>query len=256
MGMHHGYLVAETTADRLIEALDAYAGTFTIGAPAAQFEDLRPGSDSTGWKLAIGERDGRAYLLDPALLLSGDPDLVVALSRDLGATVAGAGAETVSGTYWFHAATAGTLRRSHWNCYDAVSEPFDRGDPLLIEADIGLEDIDGVGIVAALDDMGFDVTPWSDAGPWSALRYTGDRLPEVPGDLGEARRAHREAHRVDAAHKPTVVRRGRIFDLAHPASRLPGGEPVRAAATRGGCLGVLAAGLAIVAVALGGVLPA
>jgi len=78
--MHHGYLVAETTPDRLIEALGTCAGDLTAGAPATRFEDLDLGSDDAGWTLTVGERDGRAYLLDAAFLLSDDPDVVVAMS--------------------------------------------------------------------------------------------------------------------------------------------------------------------------------
>jgi hypothetical protein len=255
VGMHHGYLVAASTADRLIGALGAYAGDFTTGAPAARFEDLNLGSDDAGWNLAVGERGGKAYLIDTAFLLSDDPDLVAALSRDLGGTVVGAGAETVSGSYWFHVATDGVVRRSHWNSYDAVSEPFDRGDPLPTEADAPLEDLDGDGIMAALTDLGFDVATWSDQGPWRALTYTGERFPEVAGELDGARDAHFEAHKVDKPSKPTVVRRGDGYDIAHPSSRMPGGEPVAAAAKGGGCFGVIAAGIAVVAIASAGFLP-
>ena len=105
----------------------------------------------------------------PAL---GRPDLVVALSRDLGATVAGAGADRQRRLL---------VPRGHrWRCapgysnsYDAVSEPFDRGNPSPTEADAPLEDLDGDGIMAALADVGFNVATWSGQGPWRALSYTG-----------------------------------------------------------------------------------
>ena len=132
MGMHHGYLVAETTADRLIEALGAYAGDFTAGAPAVRFEVISTSGRTTPagtWPSA--SVTGMAYLLDTAFLLSDDLDL--ARRRCPGTSRHGGGCgsrDRQAGGYWFHVATDGVARRVHSNSYDAVSEPFDRGDPL------------------------------------------------------------------------------------------------------------------------------
>jgi hypothetical protein len=62
-------------------------------------------TDDEGWVLAIGERDGRALLLDTSMVFSEEADLILAMSERLGLVV-GAGAETLSGTYWLTAARA------------------------------------------------------------------------------------------------------------------------------------------------------
>ena len=218
--------------------------SFMTGAQAARFEDLDLGSDDAGWNLAVGERDGRAYLLDTAFLLSDDPDLVVALSRDLGATVAGAGAETVSGDYWFHVATDGVVRRAHWNSYDAVSEPFDRGDPLPTEADAPIEDLDGDGIMAALADLGFDVATWSDTGPVARTHL--HRGP-VSGGARRARRCARsplrgpQGRRAVQADRRPAGRRLRHRSPVEPDA----GRRARRRRGQGQRLGLIAAGLAM-----------
>ena len=248
MGMHHGPFAAMTTPERFVEALSAYAGVFELGPPVADFDDLGLGSDDDGWTLAIGERDGRTYVIDTSLLLSHEADLVVALSRDLGGTVVGAGAETASGTYWFAAATDGESRRVHWNGYDSVTEPFDDGDPLPTEADAPLEDLDGDGLRAAIDDLGFDILPWEEGGPWRRLRYSGETFPSVEGPFGPRLEAHMRDHAIPEGKrpKPKVVRRDGGYDIAHANSQQPGGE-----ATSGGrgCLG--GAMLAMLVLALG-----
>src|SRR5215203_3896252 len=135
MGMHHGYLAIEAPIARALEAMGALTGTFVLGSSVARFEDLALEDDDDGWQMAIGERDGRTYIVDTSMMLGSDPDFVSALSARIAGTVVGAGAETVGGTFWFAAATSGGLRRFHWNGYDSVDEAFDIGELLATEID-------------------------------------------------------------------------------------------------------------------------
>src|SRR5918993_2391597 len=220
MGMHHGYLAIEAPMERALEAMGALTGGFTLGAAAAQLEDLDLEDDDDGWQMAIGERGGRTYILDTSMMLGSDPDFVAALSARIAGTVVGAGAETVSGTFWFAVATSGALRRFHWNGYDSVDEPFDIGEPLAPEIDRPLEDLDGEGLLAASDSFGFALGDWSEHGPWQALTYTAETLPDE-GPLGAELSAHLAAHPVDGSGAATIVGRtdaaGQAgFDLAHP----------------------------------------
>jgi hypothetical protein len=220
MGMHHGYLAIEAPMARALDAIGDLTGRFVLGATVARFEDLVLEDDDDGWQMAIGERDGRTYILDTSMMLGSDPDLVASLSARIAGTVVGAGAETVSGTFWFVAASSGAVRRFHWNGYDSVDEPFDIGELLASEIDQPLEDLDGEGLLAATDSFGFALAEWAEHGPWQALTYTAEAMPDE-GPLGAELSAHLAAHPVEGGEAPTVVRRtdpgGEAgFDLAHP----------------------------------------
>ena len=224
--MHHGILAAEASSGRLLEALGRHTGAFVVVGEAAPIEQLDPEKDDAGFALAIGESDGRAYVHDASLILSGEPDLIAAVSRDLPGTVAGAGAETTSGTYWFVAARDGELLRFHFNSYWDQDAPYDVGAPLASEGLDPLEDLDGVGLRAALRELGFDAEVLLSK-PLLPYRWTyADPPAEGPHRLGLT--THLETHRFpDAATlpKPEVIRRaGGAFDLAPPESRLPRGE--------------------------------
>ena len=112
MGMHHGYLAIEAPMARALEAIGDLTARFVLGPSVARFEDLALDDDDDGWQMAIGERDGRTYILDTSMMLGSDPDLVSALSARIAGTVVGAGAETVSGTFWFAAASSGGIRHT------------------------------------------------------------------------------------------------------------------------------------------------
>jgi len=143
MGMHQGILAANKPWPDLLSALQKHCGTLQDQGTVApgQWLDLPQGEDA----FHVTSRDGQSYLLDPALVLTSSPDLVVSLSRELDCMVASVGAETVSGTFWLAAAEHGRLLRLHWNVRTSLTQPFDLGEKLANENEIPLEDVDGKG---------------------------------------------------------------------------------------------------------------
>src|SRR6266540_3149288 len=110
MGMHHGILAASASQAELLAELARHTGKFVVGAPVVSPYDAEPAAMDRGWRMAIGERDGQAFLLDSSMVISNSADMLVAMSVRLG-TVVGCGAETVSGSYWLTAARDGGLLR-------------------------------------------------------------------------------------------------------------------------------------------------
>jgi hypothetical protein len=41
-----------------------------VGAPVASPYDAEPAAMDSGWRMAIGERDGQAFLLDSSMVMS------------------------------------------------------------------------------------------------------------------------------------------------------------------------------------------
>jgi hypothetical protein len=226
MGMHHGIVATDASATRLIESLGRHTGEFVVTGDAARIDQLDLDNDDAGFALAIGESDGRAYLHDASLVLSGEPDLLVAVSRDLGSTVAGAGAETTSGSYWFVAARDGELTRFHWNSYWGQDAPYDVGEAHKSEALDPLDDLDGVGLRAALRELGFEADVLQSI-PLTPYRWTFARQP-TKGPHGADLKAFLDTHGYpDGGKLPTpqvIPRTGGGFDLGPPESRLPRGE--------------------------------
>jgi hypothetical protein len=106
----------------------------------------------------VASRSGMCCVLDPLFVLSSDSDLIVTLSREISCPVIGAGAETVSGTFWFTAARNGRLLRLYQDLKTAVTAPFELGIAALpTEKDTPLDHPDGKGIMAALAAFGFDM---------------------------------------------------------------------------------------------------
>ncbi len=180
MGMHHGFLVAATSSAGLLETLQTHCGTFQDQGPLAATDwlNLPKGVDA----FHVASLDGRTYLLDSAMVLTSNPDLVVSISGELGCAIASAGAETVSGTFWLVAAENGRLRRLHWNARASLTQPLDLGETLVCERRVPLEDVDGKGLLSAIGELGFDPGPIT--APISGQKYlwTDDKLPAA-GDL-------------------------------------------------------------------------
>jgi len=176
MGMHHGLIAASATQDDLLGSLERFAGDFVLGeAVASPFDiDLHP--DDDGWVMAIGERDGRAFLLDSSMVISNAADMIVSMSETLGVVVGG-GAETVSGSDWLTAARAGQLLRFVFVQHAGMTRGMAIGDALPSEADHPIEDLDGDGLFGALAYLDLDAGRWLAEGPALALRYTGARFP-------------------------------------------------------------------------------
>lgn len=221
MGMHHGIVAAEATAERLIATLDALSPSLTPGSRRGVLDELDLEHGDDGFRLAFGERDGRAYILDASMVLSADGDAIVEASRTLGAVVVGCGEETTSGSYWFFAADRGQLIRAYWNCYADMRQPWSKGQPLAVEASQPLEDLDGAGMFAALTSLGFDYEGWIDGPDLQELTFD---LAETqpaggPGPLQQELEAFRKSVAIPEAGqpKPTMVKRDGGFDLATTA---------------------------------------
>ncbi|MGH9116694.1 MAG: hypothetical protein ACRD0A_02090 [Acidimicrobiales bacterium] len=148
MGMHFGFIVARAEWPALHAALEARCGTLTDAEEIspAQWLDLPAGEDV----FHVASVNGTTYVLDPAMVLSADGDLVTAVAEELSCLVVGAGDETVSGTFWLTAAEGKDLRRAYFHVLATMTEPFTLGDPLPSEATVDWTDIDGAGIVARL----------------------------------------------------------------------------------------------------------
>ncbi|MET7423257.1 hypothetical protein [Dactylosporangium sp. NPDC005555] len=201
MGMRHGYIAATATRRELIAELERHTGDFVVGAEEPSPYDLDLGPDDEGWVLAAGERDGRAFLLDTSLMLSNEPDMLVAMSQRLG-LVAGAGAETVSGSFWLTAARDGELLRAVYVQHSTQTRGMAMGDPLPSERDHPLERFGGVS--AALAALGLDPAPWLDGGPAHGLRYTAARFP-ASGAIDAARAEHHRLHAHPAGTEPRIT---------------------------------------------------
>jgi hypothetical protein len=192
MGMHHGIMAASASQAELLTELARHTGEFVVGAPIASPYDAEPAATDGGWRMAIGERDGQAFLLDSSFIISNSADMLVAMSARLG-TVVGCGAETVSGSYWLTAAREGGLLRFVFVQHAGMTRGMAIGDPLPSEAEHPIEDLDGEGLLAAMATLGLDARPWLDAGPAVVVDYDGARFPD-DGPIEQVRSAHYERY--------------------------------------------------------------
>ncbi len=83
--MHEGILAADRPWPDVLTALQGHIGTLEdqgFVAPA-QWLELPQGEDA----FHVTSRDGRSYVLDPAMVLTSSPDLVVSLSHELDCAV-------------------------------------------------------------------------------------------------------------------------------------------------------------------------
>ncbi len=224
MGMHEGILAADKPWPDLLSALQRHIGTLEdrgLVAPA-QWLELPQGEDA----FHVTSHDGRSFVLDPAMVLTSSPDLVVSLSYDLDCMVASVGAETVSGTFWLTAAEKGRLVRLHWNVRSSLTQPLDVGGPLASETRIDIEDVDGRGLLASLGDLGLDPAPAMT--PTSGQKYVwrGAALPAA-GDLQAQINAHHDRFKSPdkgdwTKHIKAVPRSGGGIDLQYqPPSEKP-----------------------------------
>ena len=184
------------------------AGEMIDRGPVTDPNAFNPKPDE-GSPLIVGERDGKTYVLDGGLLLSGiQPDLIVSLaSNEPSALVVGCGAETVSGTYWLTAARGSEVIRSYFHCHSDLRRPFERGTPLPTEAGQPLDgDTDGQGLTAALSSLGFDFDSWFAGGPWEAFLYTGEGADDsaARGLLSQAQDEHHARFKLKPEEQPTI----------------------------------------------------
>jgi hypothetical protein len=237
--MHFGTIAMKGTIEDLLAGL-ALAGSFTTGRAIASFDEA-PERDAAGERTLIaGEYLAAAYILDDGLLLSTDPDLIVDASRRLDRPVVAVGAETTSGTYFLIGADAGHLDRFHWNSLGGQTAPYDFGEPLPGEPADGLDDLDGVRLMAVLAAAGFDFEGWADRG--RRLLVEASYGDPATGSAGQALTAFLEKHALPGGNlvKPVPIKRGKgAFDLAAPGSRLPDGTRVPGAGSKQSLVGRL-----------------
>jgi len=158
MGMHFGIVVADVDAARFIAALDAAAPRFVDRGTIDSLDELATAGDPE-WQVAVGELEGRAYLVDSFAPASSDVDVIVAASAATGGLVIGCGAETISDTVYLIAARAGRLLRD----YSAVSgDVSSKGAPIPGEPK---GDLDAAALFAVLAAHGFDYERWYRAAP-------------------------------------------------------------------------------------------
>ena len=227
MSIRLGLLGAEASAPELLAVLTRLTGEFRREGEPVPFH-LLPILDDGDNLAAIGEAGGRAYLHDESMFLSEDPDLIVAVSRELGGTVVGAAASSSYGSYTFVLAVRGELRRFHVNSYTMQDAPYDVGEPLPTEDDDPLEDIDGVGLFAAMRHVGFDpeaistieLTPYD----WVSSQTFEEGVHSA--ELAAFYKAHStfDPTRAWSYRKFKIPREGGGYESAPPESRLPRGE--------------------------------
>jgi hypothetical protein len=175
--MHHGLVAVMADQRQLLAELELHAGEFLLGDEEVTPYEVGLASDDDGWVTAIGERDGRSFLLDSSFVLSDAPDMIISMSERLGVVVGG-GAETVSGSYWLTAARDGDLLRYVSVSHAGTTRGMAIGDALPTEAQHPIEDLNGGGLFAVLTWLDLDASGWLAAGPAYSLRYTAARSPE------------------------------------------------------------------------------
>lgn len=155
LGMHHGIIAATTSLERMLAELRRQAGRFELDEPLDSPYDALDGD------LAIGEHDGRCYVLDNrTTLLSDNPDMVHRMSVELGLVVA-AGADTMFGAYWFTAARDGELLRYVYVNAESLAQGLAMEQELPSESRHPIDgDWDGTGLFAAMACLGVDPRPW------------------------------------------------------------------------------------------------
>lgn len=188
MSLHWGLLAAPTSSEALLAELSRHAGDFVGGDPLPEPFVIKYGPEGEEWDLAIGEHDGKAFLFDPNMALSGEADLIVAMSEPLGLVVGGF-VEGVSGTSSFTLARSGELVRHVFANRSGMSEDFHLGEPLAFEDEEPLTHPWGYGLYAGFTFAGLAIEPWMKAGPATGLAYTAERRP-ADGPIGRASNDH------------------------------------------------------------------
>ncbi|GAA0450032.1 hypothetical protein Ade02nite_59130 [Paractinoplanes deccanensis] len=104
MGLHCGYIAATAEPAQLLAQLSRHAGALVPGAQVESADDAVLGR----FDLLLGGGDGRAFAVDTSMLLSDSPDMIVALSAELGTVVA------FDATRFPASGAIGAIRREHY----------------------------------------------------------------------------------------------------------------------------------------------
>jgi hypothetical protein len=203
MGMRHGLIAATAPHETLLAVLNHYAGELAVagplGSPYDAFDEGTP-----GWELAIGEHNGRSFVLDAALVLSNSPDMLHAMSAEVGLVV-GAGADTMFGSFWFTAVRDGEVLRFVYVDAERMTHGMAIGDELASEAEHPLDgDLDGAGLLAAMATLDVDPRPWLDNGSSQLLTPVGRRYPQ-PGAIERIRTEHANRYRWPDDGPPATI---------------------------------------------------
>lgn len=214
--MHGGFIMARCEWPDLRGAIESQCGPLTDEGPVAQADWNRTPSGEDVFH--VTSDGGRSYVLDPAMVLSSFADTIVALSGQLSCEVVGAGAETVSGSFWVTAAFEGRLALLHFDQKVAVTEPLHIGPRLPTEDTHPLDHPDGAGIFGAAAALGFSVPVLTEGTPGGGTRYRWEspRFPEG-GPLDKRISEHCETHKRPGAddwmENVTVAERGNGYDV-------------------------------------------
>lgn len=212
MGMHFGILAANAPWPLLHEKLSRRVGELRAAGPATDLEKIQADHPDC-FVLLAGEYAGKAYVADSSFMVSvAYPDLIVALSSDIGDVVVGCGAETVSGSFDLILADRSELKRLFHHCHMEISRAFELGQPLSCESSVSYEQLDGDGLFAALREAGFDYQNFSEKGTHSCylFRPEDDMFKEIgTGPLGKRLQEHKDRFKwpPGQAPQPMLVRR-------------------------------------------------
>jgi hypothetical protein len=209
MGMHGAFLLAHCEWPDLRRAIESHCGPLADEGPVSEADWNRMPHDDVFHVTFHGER---CYVLDKAMVLSGLPDTVVALSGQLSCEVIGAGAESVSGSFWLTAARNGRLALLHYDQKVAIAEPLHLGMHLPSEAAHPFDHPDGNGILAAIATLGFSVPVLMQGTPDGGTRYrwAASQFPQsgpVQGQIDQHCQTHKRPHADERLENVTVVRR-------------------------------------------------
>jgi hypothetical protein len=203
MGMHFGIIAGRVPLDSLIQALCQSGAELRFVNPIDSLADAPDDGDTT--YIIAGEHAGASYLLDRTMVLSaGQADLLAAAARRAEAHIVGCGAETTSGTCWFSAFDGPNVLRMFFACATDLAQPFSVGQPLESEASCPLDmGWDGDGIVAALEQAGFDYNAWVEAGPFQLLALD-DISGPVDQPLEDTQKEHWNHYRLVSDDGPEI----------------------------------------------------
>ncbi len=206
MGVHFGILASEIPTAELFAILEKLYPTFIEGERVATFAevDVRELAVDEGWGLIAGDIDGRALIVDSSYMLSSAPDLIAHLARETGKLVFGASGETVSGSFTYIVARGDKLLRHYDQCNMSVKRSYSTGEPFACERAVALDDIDGRGMWAMLDELGFDFDRWDSQAPKRRVLWKTDVNDVMGGPLAEAIKAHRELHAYAKGEEPKI----------------------------------------------------
>jgi hypothetical protein len=196
VGIHHGIVAAQCSPADLLGELARHVATLTVGEAVDGPFDVNFASATAtggaGWTLAIGGRDGRAFLLDTSMVLSNSADMLLAMSVRLG-TVVGGGAETATGSSWLTVARRGQLDRFVYDSRMAMTRAMAIGEALPCEPVV-----DADGLFTALASAGLDPRSWLAAGPSYEIGWDGSRFP-TDGRIAGLQREHYEQYGLHTA---------------------------------------------------------